>query len=425
MLWIIGVLGLVAIIVLGVVLGRSRTHSREASSVPPKKSISEPGKTAFPSPSFFSNQANLRAVAASSNIVKREPTQAAAQGNELDEARKLMSRQAYDKAIPLLKQALAQAQETGKRQEIMTLLVEALVRTQDYVGAEALLKELGSGATSDEERAFAAVRLAQLYTLQKNYSAAEQALADVAFVRTNQVMRAQIQHAQMRIWQSQPGRLNEVASNLEERVKTDPSDRDSLELLGTIYLKVQRDYAKAKPVYEQMLAADPANPALQNTVIKICQETRDYDQARDIYEQYLVSHPAEADGIRFQIAALYLQSGKGDDAVAYAEQHLGGTNGTPNQLQLVARIYEHAGRLDDSIRLLQQAQTGTDTADKRIDLRFQQEDLLARQQKYTEAEQAIRRILADFGSDPAIKSRANQELFRLYQLQGKTGELSL
>jgi len=336
-----------------------------------------------------------------------------------------MSRQAYDKAVPLLKQALAQAQETGQRQQIMTLLVEALVRTQDYAGAEALLKELGSGATSDEERAFTAVRLAQLYTLQKNYSAAEQALAQVAFVGTNQAMRAQIQQAQLRIWQSQPGRLSEVTSNLEARVKSDPSDRNSLELLGMIYLKVQRDYAKAKPVYEKMLAADPANPALQNTVITICQETRDYDQARAIYEKYLANHPAEADGIRFQIAALYLQSGKGDDAVDYAKKYLGGTNGTPNQLQLVARIYEQAGRKDDSIRLLQQAESRADTADKRVDLRFQQEDLLARQQKYADAEKALRQILADFGSDPAVKSRANQELFRLYQLQGKTGELSL
>ena len=111
--------------------------------------------------------------------------------------------------------------------------------------------------------------------------------------------------------------------------------------------------------------------------------------------------------------------------MAYAEEHLGGTNATPERLQLAARIYESAGRLDDSTRLLQQAEAGVEDNQKRADLRFQQVDLLTRQKRYADAEKAVRQIITDLGSDPSLKSRANQELFRLYQLQGKTGELNL
>lgn len=43
----------------------------------------------------------------------------------------------------------------------------------------------------------------------------------------------------------------------------------------------------------------------------------------------------------------------------------------------------------------------------------------------TGAERILRQLIADFAADVVTKSRGNQELFRLYQLQGKTGELNL
>jgi len=193
-----------------------------------------------------------------------------ASNDGLSEARAAMSRSAYDKAVPLLLDALAATSDSAQRRRISTMLVECLVRTQDFAGAETVCKELLASVTSDEERAADSLRLTQLYTLQKNYAAAEQTLEQVSFISENPELERQVQSAKLRLWQSQPGRLASAVTNLEVQVTADPGDRASLELLGTIYLKVQRDYAKAKPLYEQMVAADPANPSLQNTLINIC-----------------------------------------------------------------------------------------------------------------------------------------------------------
>jgi len=343
----------------------------------------------------------------------------------IEAAREAMGRGAYDKAAEGLKQALAEELDPEKKQQIRAMLAESLAASQDFDGAGAVYWDYLAAATSDEERVLGVTRLAAVLSLQKRFDEAEALLADPGLIGDDPGQRQAIQFAQLRLWQSRPGRLDEVAAELEAKTAADPADRESLELLGTIYLKVQRDHDKAKPVYEKLLAQDPDNPGLQNALIGIYKETRDYAKARDIYERYLEHHPEQADGIRFQIAALYVQSGQGDDAVAYAREHLAGPQATAEQREQAARIYEFSGRLDDAARLLQEAQAVAPDAAKKTDLQFRQVDLLARQEKYAEAETLVRRILAENPADRDIRARANQELIRLYQMQGKVGELEL
>lgn len=346
-------------------------------------------------------------------------------GASLEDAREAMGRRAYDKAAEALKLALAEETDPEKKQQIRAMLAESLAAAQDFDGAVAVYREYLAGATSDEERVLGVTRLAAVLSLQKRFDEAEALLAAPGLIGDDPAQRQAIQYAQLRLWQSRPGRLAEVAVELEEKIAVDPADRESLDLLGTIYLRVQRDYDKAKPVYEQILTQNPDDPGTQNTLIGIYQETRDYAKARDIYERYLEHHPEEADGIRYQIAALYVQSGQGDDAVAYAEQHLGGPQATAEQKEKAAKIYEFSGRLDDSARLLREAEASASSIENKVDLQFRQEDLLARQGKYADAEVLVRRILSENSSNLEIKARANQELIRLYQLQGKMSELNL
>lgn len=343
----------------------------------------------------------------------------------LEQSHAAMERKAYDKAAEALKQALAEETDPEKKQRIRAMLAESLAASQDFDGAAAVYRDYLAGATSDEERVLGVTRLAAVMSLQKRFDEAEALLASPGLIGDDPAQRQAIQYAQLRLWQARPGRLAEVAAELEAKTTADPADRESLELLGTIYLKVQRDYDKAKPVYEKMLAQDPDNPGLQNTLIGIYQETRDYAKARDIYERYLEHHPEQSDGIRYQIAALYVQSGQGDDAVAYAQQYLGGAQATAEQKEQAAKIYEFSGRLDDAARLLQEAEAVAPDAAKKTDLQFRQVDLLARQEQYTEAETLVRRILGENPADRDIRARANQELIRLYQMQGKMGELEL
>jgi tetratricopeptide (TPR) repeat protein len=343
----------------------------------------------------------------------------------LSDARAAMSRKAYDKAAEMLKHALTRESDPERKQQIRVMLGESLAASQDFDEAVGVYKDYLAAATSDEERVLGVTRMAAVLSLQKKFTEAEQILSSPSLIGNDPAHRQAIQHAQLRLWQSQPGRLDQVVTELEVKVASDPADRESLELLGTIYLKVQRNYDKAKPVYEKLLVQEPDNAGFQNTLIGIYRETRDYDKARDIYERYLAAHPKEADGIHFQIASLYIQSGKSDEGVAYAERHLNTAEATTEQKEQVARIYEFSGRLDDAAKTLRESENATKDAAKRTDLRFRQSDLLIRQKKYTEAEALVRRILSENSSDKEIKARANQELIRIYQVQGRVGEMGL
>jgi len=342
----------------------------------------------------------------------------------LKEALACMSRQAFDKAIPPLRQALDPTTDAQQRRMIQDLLAECLMRTQKFDEAKAIEMELLAESTGDQEKAATALKLAHLSLQQMDFASAERIIEDTAKQIQTEPARTQLQNGLLRVWQQQPGRLAQVSSNLEEKVAADSTDQQSLELLSTIYYRIQHDYMKAKPVYQQLVFLQPTNTQLRQTLITIYQETSEFDKARGIYEEFLAEHPENADGLNFQIAALYARSGRGDDAVGYAEQHLGGKQATPERLQLLARVYEVAGRLDDSAKVLQTAEAAETNASNRAELRFQQADLLTRQQRYEPAESIIRTILANFGAEPSIKARANSELFRLYQLQGKTNGIN-
>ena len=343
----------------------------------------------------------------------------------LAQARAAMGRKAYDKAVPMLEKALGLVSDAEQRMMIQSMLAESLAATQQYEAAANLYRQMMREAPGDPERGMAAVRLSQIYFMQNKFAEAEKALDEVQFAGTNQVEATAIQYAKLRIWQAQPGRLAEAASNLEAKVTANPSDKASLELLGTIYYKVQSDFEKAKPIYEKILAVEPTNTVVQNTLLGIYQQTRDFDKARAIYEQYLTTYPDQADGIHFQIATMYVQSGQGDDAVEYAEQYLGGNNATPTQLSQLATIQDYAGRLDEAAYSLARAvQLETDTAQK-AEFQFQQADYLVRQQKYVEAELILRTILDANRGEQSTVTRANSELFRIYQMQGKISDLNL
>ena len=343
----------------------------------------------------------------------------------MGQARAHISRRSYDKATPLLEAALAKSRTAEERVQILSLLADSYGRTQRFEAAERCLQELTGFATSDNERVSASIRLANLHALQGEYGSAERVLEKVTLVGSNDSVRGRIEAAEMHIWQLQPGRLNQVASNLQSRVDSNSADQVEIQQLGTIYLKYEKDYQKAKPIYEMILAQNPTNSSLQNTMINIYQKTHDFQKAKAVYQSYLKGNPDEADGIHYQIASLDLKAGRGDNAVEYAKKNLAGEDATTGQLKLVARICEQSGRIEDAMHLLARAADKADSDDVRVDIAFQQVDILILQKQYDQAEASLREIINQHGDSANIKSQANKELIRIYQLQGRLGELQL
>lgn len=336
-----------------------------------------------------------------------------------------MRHRAFDKAIPLLHQAAGLLQESQFQRQVRSMLFECLLRTQDYGGAESIGERFLDDASSDEERVQSAVKLAHLHALRKDFDGAERVLREAESTAQNKQARAEIRQALLRVWQQQPGRMQEVASDLERKVAQDASDTQTLSLLGTIYVRFQRDYQKAKAVYEKLAAHEPEDTQIQHQLISIYQRTEDYAKARAVYEGLLERYPENADAMHFQIASLFVKSGRGDDAVDYARLHLAADDATPDQLRLLSKVCENAGRLREAAQTLQTAEGKEPDAAERAGLQLNRVDLLMRQQKYEEAEVVIHGLLDSSPDDVSTQARAKSALVRLYQIQGRTHELSI
>jgi tetratricopeptide (TPR) repeat protein len=232
--------------------------------------------------------------------------------------------------------------------------------------------------------------------------------------------------AQMRsIWRHTDGRTAEVVSNLNAQIKSNPQDEKALRSLGQIHLKSRRDYEAALPVYEQLAALKPDDLEVQGALLNIYRETHNFDKIKAVYEAQLKKSAEDDPALRFQIAQTDLQAGKGDEAVAYAEKHLSGEKATPFQLQMLSSVYDKAGRKEQALTTLSTAIERSTDAQQKVSMQFQKADMLIWNKQYDEAETLLRAIRSANKDDKQIVSRVNSELIRIYQMQGKMGEVEL
>jgi tetratricopeptide (TPR) repeat protein len=309
--------------------------------------------------------------------------------------------------------------------KIGQMLYECLVRTHAYEEALALGRELLELSPSPEERLTLNRQLAALLHRTGKAAEAEVLLVQAMGGEQDATVRAKYE-AQLRgVWRHTPGRMDEVVSNLTERLAVNPKDEAALRQLGDIYLKSRRDPKAAQPVYEQLAALHPDDPQIQAALVGIYRETQTFEGIRGIYEKRLAQTGGNDPTLRFQIAQTELQAGRGDEAVAYAEKHLSGDNATPFQLQMLSTVYDKAGRRDAALATLDTAIARETNAQQRVSMQFQKVEMLIWNKKYGAAESLLRSIIASSGDDQQTVSRAKGEIVRIYQMQGRLSELNL
>jgi tetratricopeptide (TPR) repeat protein len=336
-----------------------------------------------------------------------------------------MARKAYDKAREFLKSAFAATSDPDQRMAIGHMLYECLIRTQAYDEALKLGRELLTLNPTPQERLVLNQQLAALLHHMGKPAAAEALVTQAMSEERDAATQAKYE-AQLRgIWRHTPGRTAEVVSNLTDRLATNPQDESALRQLGDIYLKSRRDHKAAQPVYEQLAALHPDDPQIQTALIGIYRENENYEGMRHVYEKRLAQSGTNDPTLRFQIAQTELQAGRGDEAVAYAEQHLAGDMATPFELQMLSTVYDKAGRKDDALATLDKAIALEGNAQQRVSMQFQKVDMLIWNKQYATAETLLRSIVAAAGDDQQTVSRAKGEIVRIYEMQGRTSELKL
>lgn len=336
-----------------------------------------------------------------------------------------MGRKAYDKARDMLEAVMAQTLGADEKMLVGMDLYECLVRTYEYEKALALGKELLTLSPSPEERLKLNQQLAALLHRMGRSGEAEDLLNQAKTAETDSSMQAKYEAQIRSIWRHTDGRTAEVVSNLTVQVDANPNDEEALKQLGAIYLKSRRDYEAAMPVYEQLAALKPDDPEVQGALLNIYRETHRFDKIREVYETRLEQSAEDDPTLRFQIAQTELQAGKGDDAVAYAEEHLSGEEATPFELQMLSSVYDKAGRKEQALDTLSTAIERSENPQQKVSMQFQKADMLIWNKQYTEAEALLRAIRDANKDDKQTVSRVNSELIRIYQMRGKMGEIEL
>ncbi len=335
-----------------------------------------------------------------------------------------MSRKAYDKAREMLEEAYIASTDPDQRMSVGMMLYECLVRTQAYDDALVLGKELLTLSPSPQERLTLTQQLAALLHRMGKPAEAEALLTQTAKSEKDPATQEKL-NAQLRgVWRHTPGRTAEVVSNLTQKVAANPNDEAALLELGEIYIKSRRNYKAAQPVYEQLAAMHPEDAEVQRTLLGIYRQTENFAGIRRVYEAQL-AQTGEDPTLRFQIAQTELQAGRGDEAVAYAEQHLSGDTATPFQLQMLSTVYDKSGRKDAALATLDTAIVRETNAQQRVSMQFQKAEMLIWNKQYTEVETLLRSIIQAAVDDQQTISRAKGEIVRIYEMQGKMNELNM
>lgn len=433
---------IVGIVILGgvvVFLASRKPNTPQQEQAQPSSATKQPIEPVTSQPAVeghYSSQTTLQASIESSDeiILKEEPSvpqeavvgkdQLSIEGSVAD-AKAAMSRKAYDKAQSSLHEALSITSDPDERMRLGQMLYECLIRTHSYDDALMLGHELLTLNPSPQEKLVLTQQLAALLHRMGRADEAEQLLREAMEAEQVPATKERLQ-AQLRgVWRHTEGRTAQVVSDLTAKLEQNPQDEDALQALGNIYMKSRRDYEAALPIYEQLAALNPDDTQTQSTLLGLYRKTKNFDGMRRVYEKRLEQAGGDDPALRLSIAQTELQAGRGDVAVEYAEQYLSGPDATPFELQMLSTVYDKAGRKNTAVATLDTAITRETNAQQRVSMQFQKVDMLTWSKQYEQAEAELRGILSGCKDDRMIRSRVNSELIRLYQMQGRMGELDL
>jgi tetratricopeptide (TPR) repeat protein len=243
-------------------------------------------------------------------------------------------------------------------------------------------------------------------------------LFDVGRAGSNSLQRL------MTLWKKEDGKIDKVTAELEATAAKEPQNIGVTEELAEIYTSGKRDAAKAARALEKLLEANPKDSNLQMRLAMFYSELKEYDKAIAVHKK-LLETDSKVDGpsTHFQIANLLLQSGKKDEAIAWAKEHL--ASDAASAAGLLGAFYEQAALNNEAMTVYESAATKAPTPQAKADFLLKSAELARRTKNYTKAETTIRAVIKENASDKTVLGRANQSLIRVYEDQGKIGDLKL
>ena len=338
---------------------------------------------------------------------------------------------ALERAEPLLTKALENAKGNPQQLRVRSALASLCQRRNDWAGAAAHFQAALQTSTDERERAQLSFSLADACVQNKDLEQAERLLSELAkpnpkAARSEAWIRQTASRRLLQIWQQIPGKLEQVIQSAEATLAKEPKDETALDQLVEIYSGIRPDPAKAAASLEILITLRPDDSDLTFRLATLYQQSKQYEKAITLYRQRMAGLPKEQTAhLAFQIAQLMIQSGKKDEALAWAKENLGGAGAAPQQLSMLATLCENAGMPEESEAALARAAEGARQPEEKAEYLFRISESANRRKDYAKSEAQLRRVLSDFKEQKQIRARAKSLLVRLYESQGKIGELKL
>lgn len=148
------------------------------------------------------------------------------------------------------------------------------------------------------------------------------------------------------------GELTEAIAELEALRTANPSEVQTLFLLGSAYLK-NREPAKAKPVFDQMFAL--AGPARTQFMLgRASYESALFDRAEESFLEVLRLDPGFA-GIHLELGKLYIGQRRSEDAIRELELVLKGNPNDEDANYVLGSLLVQESREAEALTYLERA----------------------------------------------------------------------
>jgi tetratricopeptide (TPR) repeat protein len=328
----------------------------------------------------------------------------------------------YDKAIEMFQQAIEKEAEIANKSRYYESLSEVYQMKGEPKKAMEQIKHALSGAKTVEEQCRYNNILGRIGEQSGDTEGARKAYEFVMAHATRDAQKRSAQLSLFRLYQKS-GELEKVIADLEEKLKEDPGDEATLDMLAQIFNSVVRDSTKALPVYERLSKLKPTDIPTLNRLVYLYQSDKQYEKAAEAYQQIIEASPSPNKGYYYQhVSRMYMLAGKKDEAVQWAEKSLSQAGARPYTYVSVGQIYLQNGLPEKAIELYERAMEACQGMPEKQQITLRFADVFSRNDKEEKAEELYKKVMEE-ATVASFKSQAKSKLIALYRKQGRTAEV--
>jgi tetratricopeptide (TPR) repeat protein len=331
----------------------------------------------------------------------------------------------WTKAEECFREAYGREKDAGARADYAFSLGQLLMRKKDYDKALPLLEEAIKNVPEASRGVLmrrCRLALAALYE-KMNQPEKVEALYQEWMKDPSNPMEAEMARRELlRYWQ-RAGKLEAAVAKYEAALKEKPDDKQALEMLSLVYTSIKPDPQKSLAVAEKLVELQPQDRAAAMQLLSAYEQAAQYDKAIALVSKLTERYPDAADTLTFRLAYLYVRSGQKEKAKEFAASMLAKGPEMSQRHGVAAGIYLQLNMLDDALDHYETAARLAKSDPEREGYLLSAARTAQRAKKYPKAEELAKGLAKS--SSKATAAQAKRLLFDLYEEQKKLDQLEI